>query len=76
MRITIIIFLITMSIFHDAHADERVYINSPQQYVSDFPGEMLSIQSLNKQFFYNDVIIPGNGNLSIVVTVFFKTVVA
>lgn len=47
---------------------EDVTIIAPENFVSDFPNEQISVQSLRLSMVYDDVVIPGNGGLDIVVT--------
>ena len=44
------------------------YVIAPQNYLSDFPNEQLSIQTRKVSMVYNDIVIPGNEGMDIVVT--------
>lgn len=39
-----------------------------KDYISDFPNEQISIQDLQVKLVYNDVVIPGNNGMNIVIT--------
>lgn len=47
---------------------DDVTIIAPQNYISDFPNEQISVQTLRLSMVYDDVVIPGNGGLDLVVT--------
>jgi len=65
----IIFFFILFS--EKVHGYQRqTYIIAPQSFISDFPNEKISIQALNLTMEYNDVVIPGNAGMDIVVTRF------
>ncbi len=63
--------LIILSLFsHYLVAAEAppVIAFAPQNYISDFPNEQLSIQTLKVSMVYDDITIPGNAGMDIVVT--------
>ena len=43
-------------------------VSAPQNHLSDFPNEYISAQSRKVKFVYNDIVIPGNAGMDIVVT--------
>ena len=49
-----------------AFADNGIIV--PQNHVSDFPNEYVSVQTRKVGFEYDDVVIPGNAGMNIVVT--------
>ena len=70
MKITQKLFiLLIINLFSTSiNAAEKVHIVAPQNYISDFPNERLSIQGLNVNMIYDDIVIPGNGGMDIIVT--------
>jgi hypothetical protein len=40
---------------------------APQNHLSDFPNEYISVQARKIKFLYNDIVIPGNGGMDIIV---------
>lgn len=51
----------------DNQPTEEETMYAPQDYISDFPGEMISLQGREIKLVYDEVNIPGNGGLDIVV---------
>ncbi|MCJ8273497.1 MAG: hypothetical protein MJK04_29360, partial [Psychrosphaera sp.] len=49
-----------------AFADDVMMV--PQSHVSDFPNEYVGVQTRKVGFEYDDVVIPGNAGMDIVVT--------
>ncbi len=59
---------VTSSSSDTSQPSEEETMYAPQDYISDFPGEMIGLQGREIKLVYDDVDIPGNGGMDLVVT--------
>ncbi len=64
----LILMLLTICVSRVFAEEAPVYILAPENYISDFPNERISIQSRQLTIVSEDIVIPGNSGMDIVVT--------
>jgi RHS repeat-associated protein len=68
LLILVIVFYVNVTVAEENEERDPTYVIAPQNFISDFPNEQLSIQALNVAMVYNDVLIPGNEGMDISIT--------
>ncbi|MCW9001073.1 MAG: hypothetical protein OQK04_20345, partial [Kangiellaceae bacterium] len=61
-----VVLALSMGIVH-AEEEPEFELTTPKDYISDFPNENISVQSLDLTFSYEDIKLPGNNDMDLIV---------